>query len=246
MGWKIGDKVSLESGIYPARPQYDFKVLGIYTTKTRSLDRSSFFFHWKYLNDAQPPGRKDQIGWVISRVDNANDAANISAGVDKAFDEKDTQTLTQDEAAFTASFLAGLSAVLTAVDIISGVILLIMMLVLGNTIAMGVRERTNEYGVLKALGFPGRQIAIFVLVEAATISIVGGLLGVLIAYPFVELGVGRFLEENMGQFFPFFSIPPFVTALALVMAVALGLLAAGIPAASASRLRVIDALRRVA
>ena len=157
MGWKVGDKVSLESGIYPVRPQWDFKIDGIYDTQSRSLDRSSFYFHWKFMNDSQPPERRDQIGWIISRVDNSNNTANIAAAVDKVFDERDTQTLSQDERAFTASFLAGLSAVLTAVNIISIVILVIMMLVLGNTIAMGVRERTSEYGVLKALGFSGRR-----------------------------------------------------------------------------------------
>ncbi len=246
MGWKVGDKVSLESGIYPVRPQWDFKIDGIYDTQSRSLDRSSFYFHWKFMNDSQPPERRDQIGWIISRVDNSNNTANIAAAVDKVFDERDTQTLSQDERAFTASFLAGLSAVLTAVNIISIVILVIMMLVLGNTIAMGVRERTSEYGVLKALGFSGRQIAIFVFGEAVTIAAAGGVLGVLVAYPFVEIGIGRWLEENMGQFFPYFRIPPTVTAMALLLAVFLGVAAAAIPALSASRLRVVDALRRVA
>jgi putative ABC transport system permease protein len=246
MGWKIGDKVSLESGIYPVRPSWDFRVDGIYTPKGRAVDRSSFFFHWKYMNDSMPSNRRDQIGWIVSRVDNAAETANIGVAVDKVFDEKDTQTLSQDERSFTASFLAGLSAVLTAVNIISVVILVIMMLVLGNTIAMGVRERTNEYGVLKALGFSSNQIALFVFGESVTIALAGGVLGVAIAYPFVELGVGRWLEENMGTFFPYFRIPPAVTVTALVLAVGLGVVAAAIPANIASRLRVVDALRRVA
>jgi putative ABC transport system permease protein len=246
MGWKVGDKVSLESGIYPVRPEWDFRIDGIYQAKGRSVDRSSFYFHWKYLNDSLPSTRRDQIGWITSRVDNPAETANIAVAVDKVFDEKDTQTLSQDERAFTASFLAGLSAVLTAVNVISVVILVIMMLVLGNTIAMGVRERTNEYGVLKALGFSSGQIATFVFGEAVTISFAGGVLGVLFAYPFVELGIGRWLEENMGQFFPYFRVPPLVTVTALGLAVALGLVAAAVPAITASRLRVVDALRRVA
>jgi putative ABC transport system permease protein len=246
MGWKLGDKVSLESGIYPVRPSWDFRVDGIYTPKGRAVDRSSFFFHWKYMNDSMPSNRRDQIGWIVSRVDNAAETANIGVAVDKVFDEKDTQTVTQDERAFTAGFLAGLSAVLAAVNIISVVILVIMMLVLGNTIAMGVRERTNEYGVLKALGFSSQQIAGFVYGEAIAIALAGGVVGIVIAYPFVELGVGRWLEENMGSFFPFFRIPPLVTATALGLAVALGIAAAAIPAFNASRLKVVDALRRIA
>ncbi len=87
---------------------------------------------------------------------------------------------------------------LTAIDLISIVILVIMGLVLGNTIAMGVRERTNEYGVLKALGFSNAHIIWFVMGEALVIGGAGGALGLLISYPFIEKGLGRFLEENMG------------------------------------------------
>jgi putative ABC transport system permease protein len=246
MGWKLGDKVSLESGIYPTRPEWDFKIDGIYAAKARSVDRSSFYFHYKYLNDSLPPERKDQIGWIVSRVDEPNQTANIGTQIDKVFDEKDIQTLSQDEHAFTAGFLAGMSAVLTAVNVISVVILVIMMLVLGNTIAMGVRERTNEYGVLKALGFSSGQIATFVYSESMVIALAGGLLGIAIAYPFVNQGMGRWLEENMGSFFPYFRVPLSVAVTALGLALALGLVAAAIPAAQASRLKVVDALRRIA
>jgi len=246
MGWKLGDKVSLESGIYPTRPEWDFKIDGIYAATARSVDRSSFYFHYKYLNDSLPPERKDQIGWIVSRVDEPNQTANIGTQIDKVFDEKDIQTLSQDEHAFTAGFLAGMSAVLTAVNVISVVILVIMMLVLGNTIAMGVRERTNEYGVLKALGFSSGQIATFVYSESMVIALAGGLLGIAIAYPFVNQGMGRWLEENMGSFFPYFRVPLSVAVTALGLALALGLVAAAIPAAQASRLKVVDALRRIA
>jgi putative ABC transport system permease protein len=246
MGWKVGDKVSLESGIYPSRAEWDFKIDGIYVATTRAVDRSTFYFHYKYLNESLPPERKDQIGWIASRVDDPSQTANIAAQIDKGFEEKDIQTLSQDEHAFTAGFLAGMSAVLTAVNIISVVILLIMMLILGNTIAMGVRERTNEYGVLKALGFSSGQIAAFVYSESVVIALVGGLLGIAIAYPFVNQGMGRWLEDNMGSFFPYFRVPLGVAGTALVLALGLGLLAAAIPAAQASRLKVVDALRRVA
>jgi putative ABC transport system permease protein len=245
MGWKVGDKVSLESGLYPVRPSWDFTIDAIYDVKGRAVDKSSFFFHWKYMNDSMPAERRDHIGWMVSRVDDPNHTADIAASVDKVFDEQDTQTLSQDERTFTASFLAGISAVLAAVNIISVVILIIMLLVLGNTIAMGVRERTNEYGVLKALGFSNGQISGFIYGEAAAIALLGGLIGVALGYPFVELGIGRALEDNMGQFFPYFRVPPMVNAAALGLAVLLGLGAAALPARSAAKLKVVDALRRV-
>jgi putative ABC transport system permease protein len=246
MGWKVGDRVSLVSGIYAVKPSWDFTIDGIYEAKARSVDRSTFVFHYKYMNEALPIERKDQVGWIVSRVDDPSRTADIAASVDKIFDDKEIQTLSQDEHSFQASFLAGFSAVLTAVNVISGVILLIMMLVLGNTIAMGVRERTNEYGVLKALGFSGTQLSLFVLGESIVTAVLGGVLGVAVAIPFVQLGMGRWLEENMGQWFPYFRVPPFLSIAAIALTCALGVLAAALPARSAARLRVVDALRRVA
>jgi putative ABC transport system permease protein len=255
LGWKVGDSINLESGIYGAGPgssagnapmPWQFTIDGIYEATAKSVDRSTFVFHWDYLNDTVPDRRKDQIGWIVSRVDNPSAAADVGVAIDKVFDVKDTQTLSQDERAFNTSFLAGVSAILTAVDWISVVILVIMMLILGNTIAMGVRERTNEYGVLRALGFLPKHLVGFILGEAMLIGGAGGVLGVLLSYPVVEQGLGRWLEENMGSFFPYFRIQASIALVAVGLAVVLGAVAAAIPAYRTAKLHVTDALRRVA
>jgi putative ABC transport system permease protein len=248
MGWKIGDKVILSSGIYPREGDWEFHIDGIYEAKAKSVDRSSFIFDRKLLADEPSlAGRVDgNVGWITSRVDDPKAAADVGVALDKVFDDQEIQTLSQDEHAFNASFLASISAVLTAVDIISVVILIIMMLILGNTIAMGVRERTNEYGVLKALGFSGGHIAGFIVGESIVISVIGGVLGLALSYPFIQNVLGRYLEENMGTFFPYFNIDPRTTVMALGLAVLLGGIAAAWPAYRASQLKVVDALRRVA
>jgi len=248
LGWKEGDKVTLESGIFPADPDnpWTFTISGIYTTTKKSVDRSSFLFRWDTFNDALPATGKDQVGWIVSRVDDPSQAANIGVTLDKIFDVQDTQTLSQDEAAFNSSFLAGISAILSAVDVISGVILVIMMLVLGNTIAMGVRERTFEYGTLRAMGFQPGHISFFILAEAAFVGALGGALGMALSYPLVDQGIGKFLEENMGNFFISVAVPRHVLGLALALSVGLAVVAALLPAYSASRIRVTEALRRIA
>ena len=115
------------------------------------------------------------------------------------------------------------------------------MLILGNTIAMNVRERTNEYGVLRAIGFQPRHIAAFVLGEGITVGAMGGGLGLLISYPIVQRGFGRFLEENMGAFFPYFRISASTTVAALILAILLAASAALLPAYRASKLDVVSA-----
>jgi putative ABC transport system permease protein len=245
MGWKVGDRVTLTGTIFPG--DWEFVISGIYTATRKSVDRSSFMFHYDYLNDspvAASMNSKDLVGWVVSRVDDPGRAAEVAKAIDARFEERDTQTLSMSERAMNTSFIGMISAVLKAVDAVSLVILAIMVLILGNTVAMGVRERTHEYGVLRAIGFLPKHLAMFVLSEAVTVSVAGGVLGVMVAYPFVQEGLGRFLEENMGAFFPFFRIDPATIVWALVLAAFLGLLAAAIPAYNASRLKVVDALRR--
>jgi putative ABC transport system permease protein len=153
--------------------------------------------------------------------------------------------VTMSEAALNQSFLGMFAAVLKAVDIVSVVMIAIMGLIVGNTIAMGVRERTNEYGVLRAIGFLPKHIAQFVLGEAAAIGLLGGLIGVLFGYPFINALVGKALEENMGNMFPQFKVQPGIAALGLGLAVVLALAAAVLPARKAASLKVVDALRRV-
>ncbi len=243
LGVKVGDTVTLSGTIYPG--DWQFNVDGIYTASRKSIDRSQFFFHWAYLNDSLPERRKDQIGWIMARIDQPEKAATISAAIDKIFDEKDTQTATMSERAMNNASMAMLSALLTALNIVSFIILAIMMMILGNTIAMGVRERTSEYGVLRALGFLPRHVATFVLGEAVTIGVLAGAVGLAISYPIVELGMGRFLEENMGAFFPYFRIEKSTMVAAFLLSIGLAVVAALLPAYRASKLSVTNALRRV-
>lgn len=246
LGWKVGDKVTLQGSIYPG--DWQFEVSGIYTATRKTVDRMSFFFHWEYLNEwakQNRPEAADQLGWITVRVQPGQSGPEVAKRIDEHFDSRDVQTASQDERSFNTSFLGMFSAVLKALDIVSIVILAIMMLILGNTIAMGVRERTHEYGVLRAIGFLPKHLVIFVLGEAGTIGLLGGLAGLGLAYPIVQQGLGRFLEENMGSFFPYFRIEPTTAVLAMLLALLLGLLASAIPAYQASKLNVVNALRKV-
>lgn len=241
--WKVGDVVKLEGTIYPG--DWEFEISGIYSATRRAVDRSQFLFHWAYLNESVPEAQREMIGWISTTIDDPSRSAEISEAIDARFAEKEYQTTTMTEKAMQMQFLGGFGAMFQALDIVSLVILLIMTLILGNTIAMGVRERTNEYGVLMALGFRPRHIAAFVVGEAMTVGLLGAGLGLLLAYPFIEQGMGHWLEENMGAWFPYFRIPPEVSAMGMGLGAALAAFAAVIPAIRASRLNVVEALRRL-
>ena len=68
-GWKVGDKVTLAGTIYPG--DWEFTIEGIYTATRTSIDQSTFWFHWDYMNESPSlaPQMRDQIGWITSRVE---------------------------------------------------------------------------------------------------------------------------------------------------------------------------------
>lgn len=244
LGWKIGDKVTLTGTIFPG--DWEFVISGIYTATRRSVDRTTLYFHYNYLNDDPRTQQSihDQVGWIVSRVDDPGRSADVAKAIDAKFEERDTQTLSMSERAMNTSFIGMISAILKAVNIVSLVMLGIMALIIGNTVAMGVRERTHEYGVLRAIGFLPKHLALFVVSESVAVSVFGGVLGVILSYPLVEWGLGRVLEENLAGLFPFFRIDPQTIVLSLVLACVLGVFAGALPAYSAMKLKVVDSLRR--
>lgn len=247
---KIGSTLVVGTDIYPGRhpdepDTWELKVVGMYTPLRKTVDRNTLVFRWDYLNnDPRAEANKDHIGWMVSRITDPTRSAEISRKIDAKFGERDDQTATMSERAFQLSFLGGFAAVLKAFDLASLVILLIMVLILANTIAMSVRERTHEYGVLRAIGFPPGHILGFIVGESLLVALVGGLVGVGLVVLVVNHGIGPVLEDTSG-FFPYFRTPGTVLALALGAAAILGAVAGAVPAFSASRLKVTDALRRL-
>jgi putative ABC transport system permease protein len=241
---QVGGRLVITSDIYPG--DWEFKVVGIYTPLRKTVDRNTLLFRWDYLNnDPRAVYSKEHLGWMVSRITDSAHSADISRRIDAKFDERDDQTLTMSERAFALSFLGGFAAVLTAFNWVSLVILLIMTLILANTLAMSVRERTHEYGVLRAIGFPPGHILGFILGESLLIALVGGVLGVGLVELLINHALGPAMEANMSGAFQHFFTPGWVFAVALGAAAVLGLIAGAVPAILASRLKITDALRRL-
>jgi putative ABC transport system permease protein len=241
---KVGDRLTIQSDIYPG--DWEFKVVGIYEATRKSVDRNSMVFRWDFLNN-DPRGEvmRDKIGWVLTRIDSPGQSAALSKQIDATFDQREDQTLTMSERAFQLSFLGAFAGVLDAFFYISLIILLIMALILANTIATAVRERTHEYGVLRAVGFQPGHIVAFIMGESALVAVAGGVAGVLLTLGLINGMMGPAIEENMGALFPYFRAPPAVIGRAMLLAVGIGIASGAIPAYLASRRKITDALRRV-
>ena len=102
-----------------------------------------------------------------------------------------------------------------------------------NIMFVSVAERTREIGIRKAIGAKRRTILLQFLVEAATICLIGGAIGLGIAWPVTLV---------MQQYMPA-ALSPTVVGLALLVSLVTGLLSGFVPAWRAARMNPVDALR---
>ena len=141
-GWKPGDKISLSGTIYPG--VWEFTVRGVYAGKTPTVDTRVMAFPYRCINERVPQDRKDLVGYFAIRVDDPARSASIAATIDAMFMNSAYETKTESERSFQLGFVAMSGAIIAAIRIVSYVILVIMLLVVSNTIAMGVREKTVD------------------------------------------------------------------------------------------------------
>jgi putative ABC transport system permease protein len=149
-------------------------------------------------------------------------------------DEDDFTVITQAD--LISSFGQVTSALTLFLGLIAGISLLVGGIGIMNIMLVSVTERTKEIGLRKALGAKRRDVLSQFLVEAVSLSLFGGLIGV---------GIGATLAQAVAFFSP--ELPVALTwdsvALATGVSAAIGLFFGLYPAARAARLNPIDALR---
>lgn len=239
---KVGDKLALKGTLYPG--DWTFNVRGIYTTNKDSWDRTSVFIHYAYLNESIPTAQRDQINWVAMTMP-AGKTSTAASQIERAYLDREVPLRSFSHDDLSKQLGSMFSSVVRALNLMSFAILGILAMVLGNTIATSVRERTRETGMLRAVGFTGRKIALLIVGESLALAMIGGLVGLGIAYPLVQLGLGKVMRENADAIFPTFRILNETVAMAIALPVILGIFAAALPAIRTLRIKVVDALRHV-
>jgi putative ABC transport system permease protein len=239
-GWKTGDRFTLKVGIPTYGTQdYDFTIRGIYRAGSGAVDNQSMMFHWKYADERSIV--KGQIGWFIAQIANADLEPRIASAIDAKFANSPYETKTDTEKQFAASFVSMFGNLNLLLGSIAVAVVIATLFVAGNTMAMSVRERTTEIAVMRTLGFPGGTIFTLIAVEALLMSIVGGVIGIGLARAVIN---PKMLPG--GGFLPALSVNNLNVAIGLGLSAVIGAVAGIIPATLASRLKIVDALRRVA
>jgi putative ABC transport system permease protein len=240
-GWKLGDRIVLQVGIPTYGTQdFDFTIRGIYRAGGSAVDSQTMMFQWKYADERSL--EKGQVGWYVVKVDAPDNAPRVSAAIDQQFANTPYETKTDTEKQFQSSFASMFGNLNMLLGSIALAVVISTLFVAANTMAMSVRERATEIAVMRTLGFPARWIFFFIVGEGLLMSVAGGLAGALIAWLLVDgekLGIS-------GGFAPVFAVSAENAALGVGISAVIGLVAGTIPAVAASRLKIVDALRRVA
>jgi len=239
--WHLGDRIVIQPGIpYYGTQDYTFTIRGIYKAGSSAVDNQTMLFHWTYLDERALT--KGQVGWYVTQISNPDRAVQVAGEIDQKFANSPYETKTDTEKAFSASFAKMLGNLNVLLGSVALAVVITTLFVAGNTMAMSVRERTTEIAVMRTLGFPATTIFGLVVGEGLVVAVLGGALGAIVARLTIN---GEFLSMS-GGFIPAFGVDNWNVVVGLGLSVLIGILAALIPAAMASRLKIVDALRRVA
>ena len=185
-GFTPGQRITLRSPIYNA--SMEFIVRGVMT----GGDEKTLYFHHEYLNESVPEWAKNQVGTFSILANSAGDVPKIAQAIDSIFINTDAPTKTESEREFAMSFEAMMGGVKQFMYLIMGAITFSLLLVMANTMAMTVRERTREVGMLKALGFQRGTIAGLFLGEALLVTTISALIGIggaMLIFSSIDLGL---------------------------------------------------------
>jgi putative ABC transport system permease protein len=233
--FKLGDRIPVVGDIFPGN--YEFTVRGIFDSPRIS---ELLYFNRDYLEQTLPEGRRGQVSSIYILIDDPAHSARVAQAIDDEFRNSTTQTKTDSEQAFILSFVSLLGNVKMMLIWISAAVMFTILLVSANTMAMSVRERVREVGVLKTLGFTSSAVLGLILGEASLISFAGGSIGFLLSVVLIS-GITK---SPFASFLPPFSaFDPVVAVVCIATAIGIGVLSSFVPAWGAAGTSIVNALR---
>jgi putative ABC transport system permease protein len=233
-GWKIGDRITLHRQIFPFDPE-----LTIRAVSNHPVQKAVLFLHQDYFNETM---KWNRVGTFWIKVANVNDMPAISQQIDATFKNSEDPTETFTEKEFNRQFVSmmgNIKLLFTSVSICS---IFMIVLLAAITMSMAARERVTEVAVLKAIGFGRRLVLGLMLTEFVITTAAGCALGVGFATLLYRFGdVAKWTRGFLVNLY----ITPGTAAICAAIAIAVGLLAGGLPSLKSANLSVVDGLRKV-
>ncbi len=240
-GWKIGDTIPLQATIFPQKDGSNAWPLTLSGTfkladSKRRGEEQQLYFHWEYFDEANQY-TKGLVGWYTVKLKNANQASRVAQAIDAISLNSANETKAQTEQAFNQSFAKQFADIGLIVTAIMGAVFFTLLLLTGNTMSQGVRERIPELAVLKTLGFTNGTVLTLVLVESVLLIVLGGLIGIGLSAAIIP-GI----SAASGGMLALPNVPLETWLLGLALMVTIGVIVGALPARRAMRLKIVDAL----
>lgn len=243
LGWKVGDHVPLKSEWVPRRDGaefWEFDVIGIFEFNEELLGEVTAlrsFVRYDYVNEART--KPDRVDVYILKIADPARAPAISKAIDALFQNSAHPTRTQTEAEQQRTQLSQIGDVGLIVTSILSAVFFTLLVVAGNTMMRAFRERIPELAVLKTLGFTDGRVAALIVAESLVLCVSAGVAGLALAW-----AVLKPLGKAVAAVLPFLRLETPIVLVGLALALALGALAALLPAWQTARLSVTAALAR--
>jgi len=237
-GWSLGDVIAIQGDIFPINVELELRA--IFDMESEGQERQ-IFFHRRYVEEAMGNPGQNGTYWLL--LDDPDAAPAVIAAAEAMFENSDNQVRAETAEAFAASFTEMLGNVQFFFLTIGLAIVVSILLITANTMAMAARERTTEVSVLRTLGFRRNQVMGMVIGESLAVGALGTALGVGLTALAIR-GAAPFLDQ-MGFGFGGFEFDAQVLVIAVACGLTIGLLSGIFPAVAASRLRIVDGLRRL-
>lgn len=240
-GWKVGDHIPIGSNIFSQKSggsSWDVTIAGIVKGKTAEIDTNFLLLQFAYFDETRSFG-KDTVGWIVLQTRSPTDNDRVAKTIDAMFANSSAETSTDTEKAFGKAFAAQFGNIALIVVLVVGAAFVTILMIVGNTMALTIRERTREIGVLKTLGFSGGRILRLVLGESILLALLGGIPGLVVAAL-----VTMALRTSLANVAPSFAVSPDIALMGIGLMVALGVITGIIPALNAMRLKIAAALGR--
>lgn len=225
MGWRVGQEVEIR--------EISLRVVVAGVIPAQGVDlESHMLVRRRYLQGIRDAD--NQISYVLAAPEEGREPDAVAAAIDETFALAPVPTESGTAGAYAEAIIEDFMGFVDYLRLMGLITVLITMLGAANAIAMNVRERTREMGVLKAIGFPPGLILSLVLAESTLLSTIGGAIG---------LGGAALTVGSEGANLAGLMLSPGTAAISAILALAIGLLGGLLPALSAARLPTVEALR---
>jgi putative ABC transport system permease protein len=238
-GWKIGDRVVLQSPVpkIDGTRDWAFDIVGTWDVSETAADAgdtsaTSLVANFAYVDESRLAGR-DTVQLFMAKIEDPAEAASIGLAIDNAFVNSDHETRTQSEADLAAAQLQQIGDLNFLARAIIGAVFFALLFATGALMMQSIRERMPELAVLKTVGFPDRLVMGLIIAEGVTFCLFAAGIG---------LAIGAFVLSSARGFIGIATTPVLVTSVGLLFALLLALIGSSVPAWRGLRLQVADSL----